>query len=75
MYEVTKKRTFLTFIIFTSINALILFGVVILYPKLGTKQTVFKKLETEGATDDKKIRESDHETDGETTERTKLTSN
>lgn len=68
-YEVTKKRTFLVFFIFTFINVIILLGMVVLYPKLGTKQSIFKSPEDECSTESK---ESGSETDDEATEQTKL---
>ena len=46
-YEATKKHTFLVFFIFTFINSLILLGILVLYPKLGKTQRIFKSYEEE----------------------------
>lgn len=68
-YEVTKKRTFFVFLIFTFINTLFLLGIVTLYPKLGMRQIICKSPEVDSSTED---RESGSETDDEANEKTKL---
>ena len=69
-YEVTKKRTFLTFLIFIFINASILIGMLVLYPKLGTTQIIFNTPSEISTKKGESERESD--TDENTNERTKL---
>lgn len=66
-YEVTQKRTFVVFYIYCSINALILLGVLILYPKLGEQQSIIKKY-----TDIKSADDESNDTEEGCSEQSKL---
>lgn len=61
LYEVNKKQTFLVFFVDIFLNASVLLGMMVLYPKLGMKQRILKNQDTESSTGTENESESDDE--------------
>ena len=61
LYEVNKKQTFLVFFVDIFLNASVLLGMMVLYPKLGMKQRILKNQDTESSAGTENESESDDE--------------